>query len=204
MNSKSPESLPMDSPLDDPTLQSKARALLALCLIMVGSTLVFFMGAFGVVQFALNGVALPRNGAVLAGIPILTVVGAVVSLTALASARILVPVLTHSGLKAIAWNPVPAVEDGTLPQSESERLLALFARGKFIEYGLAEGAAIACAVMYHLSADWLLMGFAMSMVLFMVVSLPTLSRVRAWFEVSLPKLDSEKQAVLDDLSHPRD
>ncbi len=194
------DSTALSHPLDSAPLQGKARALLFLCSVMAGSTVVFFLGAFGVVQFALNGQALPRNGAMLAGIPILTVVGAVVSLTCLALARLIVPIVTKTGIQAIASNPAPPIEDGTLPQTEEERLLALFARCKFIEYGLAEGAAIACAVMYHLSADWLLMGFAVGMVLFMLVNLPTMPRTRHWFNEQIPQLDHAKQKLLDQLS----
>ena len=71
----------------------------------------------------------------------------------------------------------------------------MYAQGKFTEYGLAEGAAILTAVLFHLSADWLMIGFVAGMVAFMAVQFPTATRVRSWFNAALAELERQKRAA---------
>jgi hypothetical protein len=178
-------------PLDRLEFLDRLRALRMLCLAIILGTVFVVTGISMVVRFALGGVALAQNGALLAGIPILTVIGAVLTLTAVAVATLVVPVMTTAGIKRIATTPPP--EPGVPPDTTADRLWKLYAQGKFIEYGLAEGAAILTAVLFHLSADWLMIGFVAGMVAFMAVRFPTAGRVRAWFDAAMPRLELERQ-----------
>jgi hypothetical protein len=101
--------------------------------------------------------------------------------------------MTTAGIKRIATTPPPPPEPGVPPDTTADRLWKLYAQGKFIEYGLAEGAAILTAVLFHLSADWLMIGFVAGMVAFMAVRFPTAGRVRAWFDAAMPRLELERQ-----------
>ena len=65
----------------------------------------------------------------------------------------------------------------------------MYARGKFAEFALAEGAAVATAVLYHLTADPAMIAFVAGVAVFMLARLPTAARNRAWFDDALPKLD---------------
>jgi hypothetical protein len=179
-------------PLDRPEFAGRLKALQVLCLGMMLGTVAFLVGAAMVVRFALGGRPIMQNGALAGGIPIVTVIGAVVTLTAVAVATLLGPVVRKAGLKAVATTPPPPPEPGTAPDTEADWLWKVYAQGKFAEFGLADGAAILTAVLYHLSADWLMLVFVGGMLAYMAVRFPTAGRVRSWFDEAMPEVERER------------
>ncbi len=178
---------PDDShPLDSPELQAKQKALRFVCLALILGTVFVTIGVTATVKFALGGNSLPKLGASPGGIPILTIVGAVLTLSAVSVASLVVPFLTNAGLKKIAAEP-------TSNEPEAERIWTVYAKGKFVEFALAEGAAVVTAILYHLSADWLMLAFVAGMVGFLIVRFPTWARNRRWYDEAAGKLDLMKR-----------
>jgi hypothetical protein len=178
-------------PFDRPEFADRQRALQVLCLGIIVSTALIVFAITLVVRYALGGRPILQNGAMVNGIPIVTVVGAVLTLSAVAIAVLVVPRVWSAGWKRIATQPPPSPEPGTAPDTEADRLWKLYGQGKFIEYGLGDGAAILTAILYHLSADWLMLVFVAGMLGFLIVRFPTRTRMRAWFDDALIRLGSQ-------------
>jgi hypothetical protein len=174
-------------PLDRPEFVDRLRALRVVCLgIILGTAAVVTLITL-VVRYALNGRPIVQNGAMAGDIPIVTAVGLVLTLGAVAVAAVCVPVMRAAGLRTIATAPPPPPD--TREDSEADRLWQVYAKGKFVEYAVLDGAAIATAVLYHLSADWLMIGFVVGMLAYLAVRLPTADRVRAWFDGAAAEVD---------------
>lgn len=180
-------------PLDRPEFADRQRALRVVCLGIILGTAAILVGVTMVVKFALGGRPILQNGALVGGVPVVTVVGAMVTLGAAAVATLLVPVLRATGLTAVATTPPPPPEPGAAPDTEADRLWQVYARGKFVEYGLADGAAVLTAILYHLSADWLMVAFVAAMLAFMAVRLPTPGRTRRWFDEAAAEVERLRQ-----------
>jgi len=142
----------------------------------------------GVVLLALGNQPLVKIG----GTQVLTGVGAVLTLTAVVVAVLLVPYLTKSGLRTVATTVPPPPEEGVPPDTPTDRLWRVYAQGKFAEYGLTTAAAFITAVLFHLSADWLMMGFVGGMVVFQIVRFPTEGRVRSWLTAAIGEVERAK------------
>ena len=175
-----------EHPLESPELRAKQKALRFVCLALILGTVFVTIGVTATVKFALGGNSLPKLGASPGGIPILTIVGAVLTLSAVSVASLVVPFLTNVGLKKIAAEPAA-------DEPEVERIWTVYAKGKFVEFALAEGAAVITAILYHLSADWLMLVFVAGMVGFLIVRFPTLVRNRRWYDEAAGKLEVLKQ-----------
>lgn len=186
MTNRISDHLPTEPPdADGAEFAERHRTLRVLCtgLILFGCALLVMVSS--VVWFGLGGGSLVKGG----GVQVLTGVGAILTLTAVAVAVLVTPVVVKAGLRKVATEPPPPPEEGVPPDTETERLWKVYAQGKFVEYGLAEGAAIVTAVLFHLSADWLMLVFVAGMVAFQIVRFPTESRVRAWFTAARTELD---------------
>ena len=170
-------------PLDAPTAQAKHRVLAFLFATLIIGLAVVLIGVSGTVIFALGGRPLPKNGAMLSGIPILTVIGAILTMSAVMMATVIVPFLTKSGLTTIARRT-----GGEADESESDALLALYSKTKFLEAALAEGAGVVTAILFHLSADWLMIAFAGGMLAFLLLRFPTKSALRTWYDRAVEEL----------------
>jgi hypothetical protein len=181
-------------PLDTPALQQRARAVRLLCIALIVFSVVVIIGVVGTVYFALGGKALPKNGAQLSGMPILTVIAGFLTLNAVVLGSFLETTVRKQGLKAIATTPPAAPEAGAEPESKPERILNVYAKIKFVQFALAEGAGVATSVMYHLSADWLMMVFAAGMPLFMLVKFPTTSATTRWYHEAVQTLDGMERS----------
>ncbi len=167
---------PEPPPADGDDLSAKLRSLRTLCLgVLLFEVALLFMVS-GVVVLALGNKPLVKIGGTVA----LTGVGAVLTLTAVVVAVLVVPYLTKSGLKTVATTAAPPPEEGVPPDTPTDRLWRVYAQGKFAEYGLTTAAAFVTAVLFHLAADWLMLGFVGGMVAFQVVRFPTEGRVRTW------------------------
>lgn len=187
MTNRVSDFLPPDTPppADGDDLADKHRGLRVMCGGMIAFGFALLALVSSVVVFGLGGQSLPKGG----GTVVLTGIGAVLTLTAVALAVLLVPVLTKSGLRKVATEPPAPPEEGVEPDTELDRLWRVYAQGKFLEYGLAEGAAVITAVLFHLSADWVMLLFVGGMILFQIVRFPTEARVRGWLSGAKAEVD---------------
>jgi hypothetical protein len=187
MSNRVTDFLPPDSPppADGDDVADKLRGLKVLCGAMIASGFVLLGLVSSVVWFGLGGRSLVKIG----GTEVLTGIGAVLTLTAVALAVLLVPVLTKTGLRKVATEPPAPPEEGVEPDTELDRLWRVYAQGKFLEYGLAEGAAVVTAVLFHLSADWVMLLFVAGMIVFQIVRFPTEGRVRSWLSGAKAEVD---------------
>jgi len=170
-----------DTLLERPDFADRHRALRTFCLgMMVLLTGVAIFVAL-VVRFALGGKPLAGNGGLLSGIPILTVVTAVITLTAPLLGTILSTWLYSTGIARVALEPPQVPEAGADLDTDADRLWRVYASGKFAEYALAEGAVLATAILYHLTADPIMMLFVVGLLAYMASRYPTAARIRVWF-----------------------
>ena len=176
-------------PLDTPEMTAKQRVLRLLCLALVAGLAILSVGVMSTVYFALGGRPISGNAGRLVGVPIVTVLGATLTLSAVAIARFAAPMLWASGLKRVATEAPDPPEDGVPPETELERLWRVYASGKFAEFAITEAAAVATAVLYHLTADLFMIAFVAGIALFQLLRLPTVARNRAWYNDAVSKLD---------------
>ena len=176
-------------PLDTPEMQARQRVLRLLCLALVAGLAILSAGVMSTVYFALGGKPISGNAGRLVGVPIVTVLGATLTLSAVAIARFAAPLMWSSGLKRVATEAPEPPEDGVPPETEPERLWRVYASGKFAEFAITEAAAVATAVLYHLTADLFMIAFVAGIALFQLLRLPTAARNRAWFDDAVSKLD---------------
>lgn len=181
-----------EHPLDTPEFLAKQRVLRILCLGILGGLFVVTAGVLSTVYFALGGKPLNGNAGQLSGIPIVTVLGAILTLTAVAATRFFVPLLWSNGIRKIATEGPEPPEDGAAPETETDRLWRVYGSGKFVEFALPEAAAIITAVLYHLTADWLMIAFVAGVALFLALRLPTRAANRTWFDAAKLELEQAK------------
>ncbi|MCU0704001.1 MAG: hypothetical protein MUF18_08500 [Fimbriiglobus sp.] len=187
MTNRVSDLLPPDPPsngsADD--LADKLRGLRVLCLGMILFGVALLLMVSGVVWFGLGGRSLVKIG----GTEVLTAIGAVLTLTAVALAVLLVPVITRVGLRKVATEPPAPPDEGAPPDTELDRLWRVYAQGKFLEYGLADGAGVVTAVLFHLSADWVMLLFVAGMVVFQIVRFPNAAGATAWLAAAKAEVD---------------
>ena len=188
MTNRVTDYLPPEPPADGDDLAAKLRALRTLCVGVLLFELALLLMASGVVVLALGNRPVVKIG----GTQALTGVGAVLTLTAVVVAVLLVPYLTKSGLRTVATTAAPPPEEGVPPDTPTDRLWRVYAQGKFAEYGLTTAAALVTAVLFHLAADWLMLGFVVGMVAFQVVRFPTEGRVRSWLTAAIGEVERVK------------
>ncbi len=176
-------------PLETPEMRGRQHLLRVLCLGLIAGLLFITAGVVSTVYFALGGKPLGGNAGRLLGVPIITVIGAVLTLSAVALARLIVPILWSGGIRKVATQPPETPEDGVPPETEPERLWRVYASGKFAEFALAEAAAVATAVLYHLTADPVMLAFVGGVIAFLIVRLPTASRNRVWYDDAVGKVE---------------
>lgn len=181
---------PDNASADGDDLAGKLRGIRVMCLgvLLFEATLLLMVS--GVVVLALGNRPIVKIG----GTQVLTAVGAVLTLTAVVVAVFLVPVLTRSGLRAIATTTPTPPEEGVQPDTPTDRLWRVYAQGKFTEYGLTTAAAFVTAVLFHLSADWLMLAFVCGMCVFQILRFPTESRVRSWLTEARTEVERARGA----------
>ena len=174
----------LDTPVPDfdrPPFGDRLRGIRMLCGVLILGVFILTTGVIATVKFALGGRALGGNAGRVDGIPVPTVVAAFLSLTCVAVASFVVPMIWKRGVDRVRCTPADPPEEGATPETEADRLWRVYASGKFTEFALAEGAAIATLIMFHLTADWLMMAFVGAMVAFMLVKFPTAGKAKSWF-----------------------
>ena len=179
----------MEETLDSPVLHQKMRAVRLLCIALIVFSIVVMIGVIGTVYFALGGQALPKNGAQLNGIPILTVIAGFLTLNAIVVGTFIEAFLRKQGLRAVATTAPATPEIGAEAESKAERILNVYAKIKFVQFALAEAACMVTSVMYHLSADWLMMAFALGMPVYMLVKFPTTAATLQWYGSAVQTLE---------------
>lgn len=187
MTNRVSDYLPPEPPAE-PDLADRLRGLRVVCLGVLLFGVVLLLMVSGVVVFALGNRPLVKVG----GTQVLLGVGAVLTLSAVVVAALVVPLLTKAGVRKVATTPPPPPEEGVPPDTELDRLWRVYAQGKFVEYGLTEGAAFVTAVLFHLSADWLMLAFVAGMIVYQGVRFPTAGRVAAWLAEAKAEVDQIK------------
>ena len=194
MNRITPYLPDSEHPLEAPPMIARQRVLRALCLILIAFVLILTAGVISTVYFALGGKPLSGNAGRLVGVPIITVVGATLTLSAVTIARFITPIVWTRGINRVATEPPDAPEEGATLETEPERLWRVYAGGKFAEYAIAEAAAVATAVLYHLTADPVMIGFVAGVIAFLLLRLPTAARNREWYDDATAKLEELRLA----------
>jgi len=164
-----------------PPFSDRLRGIRMLCAVLILGVLFLTTGVIATVEFALGGRPLGGNAGKVSGVPVVTVAVAFASLTCVAVASMVVPLIWKRGVARVLTSPADDPEDGAERETEPDRLWRVYAAGKFTEFALAEGAAITTAILFHLTADRLMLVFIAAMVLFMLVKFPTLGKAKAWF-----------------------
>ena len=172
-------------PLDPPRHVRRLATLRFLCLGLMMLLVVITVGIGMVIWYVLGGVPLAGRRFVVGGVSLPTVVTGVLTLA--------VPVVAlwagrrrgEAELRALASEG----ED-----DDAEKLLDVFAGQTFAEYAVAGGFGFACAVVFHLTSDPLMLAWVGGLIGFMALRYPTTGRARAWFDGAADRLARERRA----------
>jgi hypothetical protein len=157
--------------------------------ISLGMILVLGGVTFGfglVVYYALEGTPLMGNFRTVAGEPLLAVVAAAGWPVAVVAALILGPRRQEHYLRVIETEH-PELRN---PTDDSERLIAAFAAGRFLEYGILWGYGLACAILFHLLVSSLLPGLVVGMMLVMALRYPRTAAAVRFYQKHAPRIVS--------------
>lgn len=162
--------------LESPAFAHRIGALRALglgfALVLTGVTLGFGM----VIWFALDGVPLAGNLYRVAGIPVPTLVATVV---VLATPFAAVAIGRARGRKGVAHVAAAHPElAGSI--DEAEHLVDAFAGVVYAESAVAFGAGFACAVLFHITTDPVILAEVGLLAGFLLARRPTLRQAREW------------------------
>src|SRR4051812_45369137 len=98
--------LPADVPdFELPPFADRLRAIRILCLGLIAIVVVATVSVVSVVTFALGGRPLSGNAGMVSGVPIVTVIAAFTTLTCVAIASFVVPVVWARGVKKVFTTP---------------------------------------------------------------------------------------------------
>lgn len=186
--------------LDRSDFADRHRALRTFCLLLMVLLTLAAVAIVLVVRFALGARPLAGNGGWLGGVPIVTVLTAVLTLTAPLVGTILSCWLSLQGIRKVALEPPPVPEPGADLDTDADRLWRVYASGKFAEYALAEGAVLATAVLYHLTADPVMIMFVTGLLAYMATRFPTSRRIKAWFANAIRTMTDLRAAKGSDKS----
>jgi hypothetical protein len=136
-----------------------------------------------VVQFALDGQPIAGNAVQFAGLSAVSWAALGLAIAAPVIGLTVAAAQTRAGVDKLAADHSPAEAD-----TDRTRLLDVFAAVVFIEYAVAEGTGVLCALLYHLTADAaVLVGVGIQLA-FMVLRFPTNARVRRWHDEAAGRL----------------
>ena len=182
--------------LYETNFRSRVRVYRRVGLAMALCLTVFTGSVVGVVHFALDGVPLAGNAVRVGGRPIATWVG-----VGLAIAFPLVAIgvargMTRNGIDQIADDRNVAPGSPT----EAERLLDVIGGATFVRYAIAEAAGIVCVLIYHFTADTVLLGLVAALLAFILAGRPTEAGVREWYAAAVDRVADRRQTSAMDLT----
>ncbi len=168
---------PDGHPLDRRDLVTRFAGLRLICAALIfGMCMVAVLIAM-VVHFALDGQPLAGNGLQVAGV-------AVVSWFAVAAA-LAAPVLAVTVSRSTASSGVAKLaEEKPSGDAEIDGLASIFATATFLEFAITEGVGLACGILYHVTADPLMLGSVAFLAGFLILRFPTTSRMKSWYDAA--------------------
>ncbi|MGL6096480.1 MAG: hypothetical protein ACRC7O_11870, partial [Fimbriiglobus sp.] len=139
----------------------------------------FWAGVVGlVVWFALDNEPIAGNAVQFGGVSVVTWAGLLIALTApLAGAVISANVFRAELAKLAAEPPDP-------PDAEAEKFATVFGTGTFLEFAIAESAAGITALLYHLTADAVMLAALIVPAAVLIARFPTAGRARRWYDAA--------------------
>jgi hypothetical protein len=175
-------------PLADRPAADRLAAFRAVCAVLAGGLVLISVLIGVIVRFALDGQPIAGNGVQVAGLSAVTWVGLAVAGVAPVLALVVAAAQRRSGLAA-------AADPAAGPDADRDRLLDAFAAAKFAEYAVAVAAGFACSLLYHLTADWVLLAAVLGLAGFLVLRFPTTARAVRWYDEAAAEV-----AVLRDVA----
>lgn len=166
-------------PLADPAMTDRLAVLRTMCVGLAAALVVLPALIAGVVQFALDGQPLAGNGVQVAGLAAVTWLALLLAVAAPFVGLTLSTVQKRNGLEKLAAEPAPA---------DPGRLLDVFAAATFAEFAVADGAGAFCAVLYHVTADPVLIAAAVALAAYLGFRMPTTDRARRWYDEATARL----------------
>lgn len=161
---------PAVHPFDEPLAAHRLGALRTLCQVMIGAVIVITLGVWMVVLKVFGGEPLAGNLVTVGGVSALTWACAAITL-------VVAPLVFWVGRRR---------GEAGLRQLEgragADEYLEVFAGATFASYAVAIGWGFLSAIIFHLTADPIMLGLVAVIVGVMIVRYPTTGRAKAWFD----------------------
>jgi hypothetical protein len=176
---------------DHPLASATDRLIVfrAICAILAGGLALITVLIGLVVRFALDGQPIAGNAVQVAGVSVVTLAAVGAAAIAPMVALAISSAQQRSALTAAAANPPD-------PDEDRNRLLDIFAASLFVEYGIVESAGFACALLYHLTADWVLLAAVFGMIAFMIARFPTTTRAIRWYDEAAMEMAALREVAV--------
>jgi hypothetical protein len=160
-----------EHPLDRPDLAGRFAGLRLISAGMIlGMVMVATLIAM-VVHFALDGQPLAGNGVRIGGLSVLSWGALFVAATAPVVALVVSARATAAGL-------------AKLPTADVDGIVGVLATATFIEFAVTEAAGVLCALLYHVTADPLMLGCVAALAGFLVLRFPSPTRTKSWYDAA--------------------
>ncbi len=160
---------PAVHPFDEPLAAHRLGALRTLCQVIIGGLVVVTLGVWMVVWKVFGGEPLAGNLVTFGGVSALTWVCGAVTLVA---------------APLVFWVGRNRYEAGLrrMEGRGADEYLEVFAGATFASYAVAVAWGFLCAVIFHLTADPIMLGLVAVMVGVLLARFPTAARAKAWFD----------------------
>jgi hypothetical protein len=160
---------PSAHPFDGPLAAHRLGALRTLCQVMIGALVLITLGVWMVVLKVFGGEPLAGNLVTLGGVSALTWVCGAATLVVAPLAVWVGRNRAEAGLRRMEGRG-------------ADEYLEVFAGATFASYAVALAWGFLCAIIFHLTADPVMLGLVAVMVGMLLARFPTTSRARAWFD----------------------
>lgn len=159
---------------------------------MIVGLIVVTASVLGVVHFALGGLPLAGNAVQFAGRPIVTWLAIIAALVIPIMAIVVSRTITSTGVRKIT------LENPATPGrvADSLQLLDLYGSARFVEFAMIEGSGMLFAVLYHITADPLIIGLVAAMIGFLIIRSPSRNALEAWYEQAREDVETSRQVSL--------
>lgn len=160
---------PTAHPFDDPLAAHRLGALRTLCQVMIGALVLITLGVWMVVLKVFGGEPLAGNLVTLGGVSALTWACGTITL-------VVAPLALWFGRKRAEAGLQRIEKTGT------DEYLEVFGGATFASYAVALAWGFFCAILFHLTADPIMLGLVAVIVGVMLLCFPTTARAKAWFD----------------------
>lgn len=174
-------------PLARPDLAGRFAAVRVVCAGMILLMLLIAGLIALVVQFALDGEPLAGNGVRLGGRPAITWVALAVAAAGTIAGFWFATSNAAAGVAKLA--------EEKPSDADADALAGAFAAKTFVEFAAAEAAGVGCAVLYHVTADPLMLVAVGGLAGLLAARFPTAGRTRAWFAAAAADLARHRGEV---------